>query len=220
VIINIRGEELELFAERAIYWRRKNALIITDPHFGKTATFRNSGIPVPEDTTSADLGRIKIVLERTSASTLIVLGDLLHAKAGRKHDVLTAFDAWRKAHSQLVIHLLRGNHDRSAGAPPGSWDIQIHPHDFAVAPFRFMHEPPETEDELYVMCGHIHPSVSLSDGLHRSVRLPCFSFGERHAILPAFGSFTGTYEISPSLSDRVFVIADDEVIEVSATRNG
>jgi uncharacterized protein len=220
VIINVQGEELELFAERAVYWRRENALIITDPHFGKTATFRNAGIPVPEDTTQADLQRITTLLDKTGASTLIILGDLLHAKSGRKDDVMAAFQTWRLAHSEIAIDLLRGNHDRYAGAPPAEWNIRVHTLDLVRTPFRFMHEPPQAEDELYVMCGHIHPSVSLSDGLHRSVRLPCFSFGERVAILPAFGSFTGTYEIDPAATDRIFVIADNEVIEVPHARNG
>jgi hypothetical protein len=44
--------------------------------------------------------------------------------------------------------------------------------------------------------------------------LPCFYFGIRFAILPAFGSFTGNYAIRPTPDDRVFVVAGDEVVEV------
>jgi uncharacterized protein len=218
VTIEVRDELLELYAERAIFWARRNALIITDTHFGKTATFRKSGIPVPENTTGSDLSRLTDLLSRTKASKLIILGDLLHARAGRQPDVMNAFAHWRGSHASLEIDLIRGNHDRSAGAPPEDWAIKLHLHDLVIEPFRFVHEPDgqhdSSEDGLYVMSGHIHPSVSLSDGLHRSVRLPCFSFGRRQAILPAFGSFTGTYELTPVEGDRIYVIAQDEVIHV------
>jgi hypothetical protein len=33
--------------------------------------------------------------------------------------------------------------------------------------------------------------------------------------VPAFGEFTGTYKIKPKADDRVWVIAENKVIEVS-----
>jgi len=35
-------------------------------------------------------------------------------------------------------------------------------------------------------------------------------------VLPAFGEFTGTYTVQPTSGDRVFVVADDRVIEMKA----
>lgn len=212
--IEVQSEELELFAERAVLWPRKRTLIITDTHFGKTATFRKAGIPVPEDTTGSDLAKLSTLLKQTGATRLIILGDLLHAKAGRQPDVMNAVAEWRRLHSALNIDLIRGNHDRSAGAPPPEWNIEMHPQDLELGPFLFVHEPLDQMHSHYVMSGHIHPAVSLSDGLHRRVRLPCFSFGERQALLPAFGSFTGTYELKPIPSDRIYVAAGDEVVLV------
>jgi hypothetical protein len=34
-------------------------------------------------------------------------------------------------------------------------------------------------------------------------------------ILPAFGDFTGTFTLQPKKGNRVFAIADDEVIELN-----
>jgi uncharacterized protein len=213
VKIELQGEELELFAERAVLWPSQHALIVTDTHFGKAATFRRSGIPVPEETTQADLDRLTSLILSTGAHRLIVLGDLLHAKAGRQPAVLNALQEWRAKHNEIAIDLIMGNHDRAAGAPPNEWNIVLHPREMLLEPFVFVHEPGGVEGR-YVMSGHIHPSVLLNDGLHRSARFPCFSFGERQAILPAFGSFTGTYEISPSRGDRIYVIVEDNVIQV------
>jgi len=44
--------------------------------------------------------------------------------------------------------------------------------------------------------------------------LPCFCFGPRAALLPAFGSFTGNQVIRPTSEDRIYVVAGDEVIEM------
>jgi metallophosphoesterase superfamily enzyme len=45
-------------------------------------------------------------------------------------------------------------------------------------------------------------------------RLPCFWLTPRTAVLPAFGSFTGSAAVVPSPGDRVFVVADGEVLPV------
>lgn len=45
------------------------------------------------------------------------------------------------------------------------------------------------------------------------MRLPCFHFGSRCGILPAFGSFTGTATPALEPGDRVFVVSDGEVHE-------
>lgn len=211
MIIQLCDEELELLPDPAIYWRRENALLITDTHFGKAATFRNAGIPVPEQTTATDLARLSTLLAFTSAKKLFILGDLLHAKAGRRPQVLDAILAWRTNHASIDVILIRGNHDRASGVTPAEWRIEEHI-SFSRGPFLFTHEP--TEADKYVLSGHIHPSVSISDGLHKRVRLPCFMFGARQGILPAFGSFTGTYDLKPEPNDRVYVIADQEVIQI------
>jgi hypothetical protein len=45
-------------------------------------------------------------------------------------------------------------------------------------------------------------------------RLPCFWLTPRGAVLPAFGSFTGSASVVPEPEDRIFVVAGQEVIGV------
>jgi hypothetical protein len=45
-----------------------------------------------------------------------------------------------------------------------------------------------------------------------STTLPCFYFGTRYGLLPAFGDFTGTALIRPQSGDRVFVLVDGKVL--------
>jgi metallophosphoesterase superfamily enzyme len=60
----------------------------------------------------------------------------------------------------------------------------------------------------------VHPAVSVSGrGLQRET-LPCFCFGEKRALLPAFGSFTGNQSIGPEAQERVYAVAENEVVEI------
>jgi hypothetical protein len=45
--------------------------------------------------------------------------------------------------------------------------------------------------------------------------LPCFYFGKDQGILPAFGSFTGMALIAPQKDDRIFVIAENKIQQIS-----
>ena len=46
------------------------------------------------------------------------------------------------------------------------------------------------------------------------MRAPCFHFGPRVAVLPAFGAFTGMHPVRVRRGDRVFAIGPDAVVEV------
>ena len=48
----------------------------------------------------------------------------------------------------------------------------------------------------------------------------CFYFKKNQAILPAFGSFTGFARIRPSKGEKVFVIAEGKILDVSPRCEG
>jgi len=48
----------------------------------------------------------------------------------------------------------------------------------------------------------------------QSLRLPCFFMGSKIGILPAFGVFTGLHVLHPEPEDRVFLIAEKNIVEV------
>jgi metallophosphoesterase superfamily enzyme len=78
----------------------------------------------------------------------------------------------------------------------------------------FAHEPVD-HGSGYVIAGHLHPGADLIAAGRLHARLPCFWFGSRTAVLPAFGDFTGLWPVTPAPGDRVFVLAGDEVLERS-----
>lgn len=208
----VSGERLVLLGEGALYWPRLETLMLADAHFGKAATFRAGGIPVPGGTTGDNLVRLATALAATGARRLICLGDLLHARAGRAPQTVDAVTTWRRQHPGLEWLLVRGNHDRHAGDPPAAWNVHCLDEPVVEAPFVLRHLPLE-ETGGYVLAGHVHPAVRVGRG-KLAEQLPCFLFGQRVAILPAFGAFTGTAVLQPEPSDRVFVLAGGEVIAV------
>jgi uncharacterized protein len=209
------GEELALLPERAVWWKRERTLFIADPHFGKASAFRAAGIPVPEAAHDADLLRLESVLTNTAAARLVILGDFLHARTGRTRATLGALGAWRKRHAGLEIVLIQGNHDRRAGAPPDSWKLRCVHNPWPLPPFECRHEPVSVRG-AHVLAGHVHPAFHLHERIGAGISGPCFHFSRRVALLPAFGSFTGSHPVSARRGERIFIAGDGEVIDVSA----
>ena len=211
----VAGERVVLLPERALYHPRSRTLLIADPHWGKAAAFRAAGVPVPGGTTAEGLQRLTRALERTGAARLVILGDLFHAREGKAPATLAVAHAWRERHASLPIVLVRGNHDKRAGDPPGTLDIDCIDAPWPSGPFVLAHHPFESA-EGYVLAGHVHPSVTLRGAGRQRERLPCFHFGPRLGILPAFGEFTGTADVAVAESDRVWVVAEGRVLPVHA----
>ena len=110
---------------------------------------------------------------------------------------------------------MRGNHDRGAGDPPDDWRVRCVDEPWREGPFAFRHHPGD-DPEGYVLAGHVHPAVHLLGAGRQSETLPAFLFGRSCGLLPAFGGFTGGARVRPRRGDRVYVLAEGEVIEVGA----
>lgn len=213
--VDIAGEKLALLPERAAFWIRTRTLFVADFHLGKAASFRKAGIPMPSGTTTENVDRLEHCISVNGATQLVFLGDFLHSAQGRAEKTLSRFGEWRESRKDLEIILVRGNHDDRAGDPPEAWNFRCVDPGELMAPFALVHDPKPVRGG-YALAGHIHPAVRLTGGPGESARLPCFWFGPRVGVLPSFGAFTGSAIVRPRKGDRVFVVADDEVIAVGA----
>jgi DNA ligase-associated metallophosphoesterase len=214
VLLELAGEQVRLLPERALFWPAACALVVADLHWGKAAAFRSAGIPIPGGATRRDLDRLDTAVARTGARRLVVLGDLFHARAGRVASrTLAALRDWRAARESLEIQLVRGNHDRHAGDPPADLRVNALDAPAFLPPFVLRHEPAVSEAG-YTLAGHVHPGIVLTGRALFRERLPCFVVGERLAVLPAFGSFTGLGMVTPEAGERVFVVAEREVVPI------
>jgi metallophosphoesterase superfamily enzyme len=109
----------------------------------------------------------------------------------------------------LECVLIRGNHDRRAGALPGSRiAIETVAEPYCVGPFALCHDCDArgaADRALHVIGGHVHPVFELKGKAHHSLRLPCFVTNANATLLPSFGDFTGGYDVRAGAADRVFV---------------
>jgi len=213
----MESASLRLLPERAAYWADRSTLLVADVHLGKDATFRSQAVPLPLGSTSADLRRLGALVDRLAPERLLVLGDLYHAASGMTGETLDGFRDWRNDRSALDIVLVRGNHDRDAGASPADLGITERDGPLLEAPFAFRHMPAGREGDAtvggYVVAGHRHPGRVVRSGKERE-RLPCFHVTTRGLVLPAFSTFTGLMPIDPDPGDHVLVVAEDELVRV------
>lgn len=213
LVTHLLGETVELLALRALHWPAARTLFVADVHLGKAAAFRSGGVPVPRGATAADLDRLSTLIETTHASTLVVLGDFLHAASGRVPALEAAFLAWRRLHAKISLLLVRGNHDAHAGDPPRAWGIDVVCEPHPLAPFLACHRP-HSPATGYALCGHIHPGIWVSGRARESARLPCFLLGSRRALLPAFGRFTGLATVAPAPGETIVAIAGQRLFRL------
>jgi DNA ligase-associated metallophosphoesterase len=214
--LTLLGICLKLLPQRAVWWEDRAVLFVSDLHFGKEATFRAAGIPVP-DQTAEILTRLSFLLKWTRVTDLVVLGDLLHARRGRCETTFEHIRRWRHEHVDTRMHLVRGNHDASAGDPPADWAFQCHnePHTSDTwHPLLLCHVPTSTPG-LVGLAGHLHPVVRLSGRACDSVRLPCFHLRNDVLTLPAFSPFVDGAAIRPTEGDAIYGICDDQVLKLT-----
>ena len=218
VDIEAAGEVLTLLPQRALYWPARSMLVIADIHFGKAASFRAQGIPVPRGTTTENLEMLTALVAATGATSVLFLGDFLHARHAHAAATMAALQDWRERHSHLALTLVRGNHDSHAGDPPSRLGITVVDEPYLVGPFVFAHHP-QSHPDGYVLAGHVHPVYRLA-ARGDALRLPCYLFGAEGGVLPSFGAFTGGHPVIPAPRDRLFLATPDRVIELNARGRG
>lgn len=183
-------------------------MLISDVHLGKIDHFRKNGFPLPPDASKSNYLKIDRLIKNYIPDRVLFLGDLFHSILNQDW---FHFEAFVLSHPKISFELIKGNHDILDSAHFENVFDVIYEEECTITPFRFTHDILPSE-EYYNICGHIHPSVRIKGKGLQSVRLPCFYFSDRYAILPAFGIFTGTFTISPKKSDSVYIIAENEVI--------
>jgi DNA ligase-associated metallophosphoesterase len=213
--IDVQGHPLTLSAWRAAFDPVLKSLFVADVHLGKDAVFRARGIPVPVGSTGETLARLDALIAAHRPESLFFLGDLLHARESHAGEVLTALRDWRLRHCGLRLVLVEGNHDKHAGALADEFEVETVIEPYRFGPWALCHHP-RTVAEAYVLAGHEHPVIRLATGVDR-VRLPGFRFGERMGVLPAFGAFTGGFEVRADATNKVYAVSGERVVLV---RNG
>lgn len=210
--VHVAEQHLWLHPCRAAYWVEERALLLADLHLGKATHFQRSGISVPVDVSYENWDRLIAVLLDFRPDRVLILGDLFHSEYNADWE---DFSALTHQFSEVSFELIKGNHDILSEQAYQAAQLTLHEEPLEIGGWLLSHHPMEDVPEgQYNLAGHIHPGVVLSGSGRQRMRLPCFWFGERQGLLPAFGAFTGTSNVQPKAGDQVFVLAQEQVVPV------
>ncbi|QKG91639.1 metallophosphoesterase [Halorubrum salinarum] len=174
------------FAERAVYLRAHDALVVADLHVGRGEA---SAVSLPLGERRDLVDRLDALLDRFDPGTVVVAGDAVHTfdrVTDRARGTLNALRDRCEA-SGATLELVAGNHD---AALADAWDGPVSEElvltggdgsdgDPAGPPrtvVRHGHEAPaadraSTPPNRYVI-GHVHPTIEIEGD-----RRPCFLAG-------------------------------------------
>jgi uncharacterized protein len=219
----IRNQQFWLTTDRTMYWEEEKALIVSDLHFGKTGHFRKSGIAIPASVYKEDLQRLVVQIQYFQPKELIIVGDMFHSHANKE---LELFLKWRSDLPGIYIRLVMGNHDILKEDWYENAGIQLSRHILSKQDFHFVHDISDllnrkegfvnnvSDERSYFFSGHIHPGIRINGAGKQSLCFPCFYFGKKHAVLPAFSRFTGVAMIDPEAEEQVFAIVNQALIQL------
>ena len=208
-IITVHNENLVLTNQRVIFWKREDALILSDLHIGKTAHFRKHGIPMPDGILQHDLERLNALILHYEVKKLLIVGDLFHAEANID---MTTFNTWLKTFQTLEIILIKGNHDRLSKQLMIDFNIKIET-ELHVSPFTFVHQHLKEHKGLMTISGHTHPGVMIKGRGKQRMKLPCYQVNSNQIILPAFSLFTGLNTRSLSKDSVCYAFTESSIFK-------
>jgi DNA ligase-associated metallophosphoesterase len=209
--VEVYGELFELHPQKAIFWTHEKILMLADLHLGKINHFRKSGIAVPSKANDKNIEALVDLMWKTKAERVICLGDLFHSHYNPEWEV---FGEVIRHFGSVSFELVMGNHDIMSETQYLRKGIKVYD-ELRVGKFVLTHHALEVvPDNFYNLSGHIHPGALLRGLGKQSLKLPCFYFGQRQGLLPAFGAFTGLACIEPKKDERVFVIAENKIIAI------
>lgn len=207
--IIIQDQVFTLTNQRALFWKKEKALVLSDLHIGKTAHFRKNGIALSNQIFESDLQRLSVLIEYFQPEKFIVVGDLLHA--GDNSDV-DKFCEWKNQYSEIEFHLVEGNHDRISKKLEAKLCLHQKSTELEIENIFFIHDF-EKSNPKFQVTGHIHPGIILNSFV-KKIKLPCFALSEHQLLLPAFSEFTGLDTKNLPKNGRFYVFTDAEIYEI------
>lgn len=200
-----------MLPEKAVFWKQQSLLIVSDLHLAKDMHFRKNGIAVPAGMTGRTLERLDRLVNQFNPESILLLGDLFHSEL---NSAVQDFTSWKDSKKKIRFQLVNGNHDILSDMEYYRMGIEQVGQEYELGPFTFRHEPPDTMNQSFVVCGHLHPAARLTGLAKQSLRFPCFWQTDNMFVLPAFGEFTGGKTIQPKNGDSIFATADGIVYKL------
>lgn len=214
MIINIRGVQVQLLAERAIFIGKQKILVIADMHLGKLIHFRKKGLFVPSPPVNSDLQTLIFLIKRFDPREVVFLGDLFHSENNSDyHPFISTIQLFPEIHFILT----KGNHDIIPDEIFINDNIKVVEEKLLENNIVLTHQlPKKINGGSFYIIGHIHPGYRIQGRGRQSYRLPCFHQTSKVLTLPAFGTHTGLFIPEITSTDVVYVIMNEDVVKIPA----
>lgn len=187
---------VELVAPGGVFVRAERTLVVADVHVGFGTELRSRGYAVPAGDDDELLARVQRMLARTEATRLVIAGDVVHGPgSARPHNGgPSPVSAFFRAISPIEVIAVLGNHDRraahaleAAGAHTCK-RYEVGPH--VVEHGDVVERVHEARSVAMarggrVLVGHLHPALSLGDGVGARATVPAFVSARGLLCLPA-----------------------------------
>ncbi len=174
----------------ALYVPDFNTLLVADLHLEKGSSLARRGVHLPPYDTRESLLQLRAVIEALRPRCVIFLGDSFHDGEARQRIGDDDLQLLRQLTFSQDTIWISGNHDphppRDVGGSVAS--------EVSLGPLTLRHEPRALRHGEFEIAGHLHPAAAVA---HRGLllRCRCFAAGERRAVMPAFGSYTGALSV-------------------------
>lgn len=214
-LIGVMGVMIEAFAEGALWWADERLMIVADLHLEKGSSFARHGQLLPPYDTRETLERLTRLIDRFAPATVIALGDSFHDIDGPARMAAGDRSTLKRLQAGRTWIWIAGNHDPEAPAALAGDYVD----ELAIGRLVFRHEP-DGRPAAGEIAGHLHPAARVQ-GRGRSVRRRCFVGDGERLIVPAFGAYTGGFNILDHAFDGLFthtptafVLGNDRVYAV------
>ena len=189
VPLSFAGHDFLAVGQGALFWSKRQALIVADLHFEKASWFARLGQFLPPYDSLATLSDLTALAAATQARELWCLGDSFHDSAGAARLDPDARALCEALGDRLDLCWIVGNHDALLATPPCGTVLA----EVEVDGLRLRHEA-DPDDPNPELSGHFHPRLRLNMK-GRRVSRRCFVATENKLILPAFGALTGGLDV-------------------------
>lgn len=214
-LIGVMGVMIEAVADGALWWADERLLVVADLHLEKGSAYAARGQLLPPYDTRETLARLRVLIDRFTPGSVVALGDSFHDIDGPSR--MGSADRGALAELQRGRNWIwiAGNHDPAAPQTLAG----DHADSLAIGRILLRHEP-SAGPVPGEIAGHLHPAARVV-GRGRSVRRRCFVGDGERLVVPAFGAYTGGFNILDKAfaglfarSPTAYVLGNDRVYPV------
>lgn len=166
-----------------LYIKSLSAIVCTDLHLGYEGVVADRGTLLPKVNLRNIKKIIKEAVEKTGAEKIIVDGDIKNEFSKVHLEEFNEFQEFvnylRKELKIKKIILIKGNHDNFIDQLSKPLGIEVYGQEALISDFLFFHgeELPRSREGSVLIMGHVHPAITLYNGLGIKEKLRCFLYG-------------------------------------------